>query len=165
MRLRVFRLMIMLIVPQVSRSCRFHSSVQSWTTQSFCFLNDWKLTRQSRTSHCRSACINSQFSIQWNLCTLATCDLLFRIWEMTKEKWKKKRPYSFHTSCIRRLFLSPHSLSVTTVTLGSRLFFILLQINLLTYSSCLPGTTTRLFPSVSTTRDFAPAGSSILIHW
>jgi hypothetical protein len=30
-----------------------------------------------------------------------------------------------------RLFLSPHSLSVTTVTLGSRLFFILLQINLL----------------------------------
>jgi hypothetical protein len=29
-----------------------------------------------------------------------------------------------------RLFLSPHSLSVTTVTLGSRLFFILLQINL-----------------------------------
>jgi hypothetical protein len=29
----------------------------------------------------------------------------------------------------------PHSLSVTTVTLGSRLFFILLQINLLTYSS------------------------------
>ena len=30
-----------------------------------------------------------------------------------------------------RLFLSPHSLSVTTVTLGFRLFFILLQINLL----------------------------------
>ena len=30
-----------------------------------------------------------------------------------------------------RLFLSPHSLSVTTVTLGSRLFFIRLQINLL----------------------------------
>jgi hypothetical protein len=30
-----------------------------------------------------------------------------------------------------RLFLSSHSLSVTTVTLGSRLFFILLQINLL----------------------------------
>jgi hypothetical protein len=29
-----------------------------------------------------------------------------------------------------RLFLSPHSSSVTTVTLGSRLFLILLQINL-----------------------------------
>jgi hypothetical protein len=33
----------------------------------------------------------------------------------------------FHTSY--RLFLSPLGLSVTTVTLGSRLFLILLQIN------------------------------------
>jgi hypothetical protein len=32
----------------------------------------------------------------------------------------------------KKTILSPHSLSVTTVTLGSRLFFILLQINLLT---------------------------------
>ncbi len=35
-----------------------------------------------------------------------------------------------HLSKLYRLFLSPHSLSVTTVTLGFRLFFILLQINL-----------------------------------
>jgi hypothetical protein len=46
--------------------------------------------------------------------------------------WEKKNQYT-HTS-LYRLFLSPHSLSVTTVTLGSRLFFILLQINLLTHS-------------------------------
>jgi hypothetical protein len=43
------------------------------------------------------------------------------------EEQKKK----FEGPELYRLFLSPHSFSVTTVTLGSRLFFILLQINLL----------------------------------
>ncbi len=36
----------------------------------------------------------------------------------------------FFSYKLYRLFLSPHGLSVTTVTLGSRLFLILLQINL-----------------------------------
>jgi hypothetical protein len=43
-----------------------------------------------------------------------------------RERKKKRKKYNF---------LSPHSLSVTTVTLGSRLFFILLQINLTSYSA------------------------------
>jgi hypothetical protein len=48
---------------------------------------------------------------------------LRRVGKEEKKKRVEKKLY--------RLFLSPHSLSVTTVTLGSRLFFILLQINLL----------------------------------
>jgi hypothetical protein len=44
--------------------------------------------------------------------------------EEIKKKRKKKKA---HVGCfsykLYRLFLSPHSLSVTTVTLGSRLFF------------------------------------------
>jgi hypothetical protein len=58
-----------------------------------------------------------------------------RVSSLLHKKKKFQREKAAHVGCLSyklyRLFLSPHSLSVTTVTLGSRLFFILLQINLL----------------------------------
>ena len=56
-----------------------------------------------------------------------------------------------------RFFLSPHSLSVTTVTLGSHLFFILLQINLL---QCSPtGDRTLVMSSYLCVMHFIDLGS------
>ena len=52
-------------------------------------------------------------------------------YKLNQYRFPTYQPFRFFSKKqMYRLFLSPHSLSVTTVTLGSRLFFIRLQINL-----------------------------------